>query len=150
MKVGIIGLGFVGSAVKSAYDNVNIQTVCNDPAKGINASHEEMSNTDAIFICVPSPQAADGSCDTSILEEVLNQYKDIYSALKKQVKTLKRIDRLTCKVSLKSISCSHIMCFSNILSIVNLLKELFQNQNNMKQKLGQLLILEHSKTYKPQ
>jgi UDPglucose 6-dehydrogenase len=80
MKVGIIGLGFVGSAVKNAYDNANVQTVCNDPGKGIDASYEEMSNTDAIFICVPSPQAADGSCDTSILEEVLTQYKD-YSGI---------------------------------------------------------------------
>jgi phosphoglycerate dehydrogenase-like enzyme len=34
MRIGIIGLGFVGSAVKNAYDNAKIQTVCQDPAKG--------------------------------------------------------------------------------------------------------------------
>ena len=76
MRIGIIGLGFVGSAVKSAYDNAEIQTVCQDPAKGLNSSYEEISSTDAIFICVPSPSAADGSCDTKILEEILEQYKD--------------------------------------------------------------------------
>ena len=76
MRIGIIGLGFVGSAVKNAYDNAKIQTVCQDPAKGLNSSYEEMINTDAIFICVPSPSAEDGSCDTRILEEILEQYKD--------------------------------------------------------------------------
>jgi len=76
MKLGIIGLGFVGSAVKNSYDIANIETVCSDPYKGINAEYNDMLATDAIFICVPSPQSDDGSCDTSILESVLNQYKD--------------------------------------------------------------------------
>jgi nucleotide sugar dehydrogenase len=76
MKLGIIGLGFVGSSVKNAYDNAGINTVCSDPLKGFNATHNELAATDAIFICVPSPQSANGSCDTSILESILEQYKD--------------------------------------------------------------------------
>ena len=31
MKVGIIGLGFVGGAVKNAYDLAGIESVCVDP-----------------------------------------------------------------------------------------------------------------------
>jgi UDPglucose 6-dehydrogenase len=76
MKLGIIGLGFVGSSVKNAYDIANIETVCSDPVKGFNATYDDLVATDAIFICVPSPQAENGSCDTSILETVLEQYKD--------------------------------------------------------------------------
>jgi nucleotide sugar dehydrogenase len=76
MKLGIIGLGFVGSAVKNSYDIAGIKTVCSDPYKGINTEYGDIITTDAIFICVPSPQSANGSCDTSILESVLEQYKD--------------------------------------------------------------------------
>ena len=76
MKLGIIGLGFVGSAVKNAYDIAGIELVCSDPAKGIVSTHDQMLGTDAIFICVPSPQSPDGSCDTTILENVLEEYKN--------------------------------------------------------------------------
>lgn len=81
MKLGIIGLGFVGSAVKNAYDIANVETVCSDPTKGFNATYDDLMATTAIFICVPSPQAEDGSCDTSILESVLDQYKDYKGVL---------------------------------------------------------------------
>lgn len=76
MNIGIIGLGFVGSAIKHAYDNANIKTVCSDPDKGFDATYDDLMATDAIFICVPSPSTTAGSCDTSILESVLAQYKD--------------------------------------------------------------------------
>ena len=63
-KVGIIGLGFVGGAIESAFiDNADVQLVRRDPAKGLNASYDDLKKCDAIFICVPSPQRDDGSCD---------------------------------------------------------------------------------------
>lgn len=74
-RIGIIGLGFVGSAIN---DTINWQTatVIMDPAKGHNATYHELSNCSGIFICVPSPQSEDGTCDTSILEGVLANLKD--------------------------------------------------------------------------
>lgn len=81
MKIGIIGCGFVGSAVKAAYRKVNVSCIVNDPQKGYTASHDELNSCDAIFICVPSPQRPDGSCDTSILEDVVNQFKDYTGVL---------------------------------------------------------------------
>ena len=62
-RIGIIGLGFVGSAIN---DTMNWQTatVIIDPAKGHNATYHELSNCSGIFICVPSPQSEDGTCDT--------------------------------------------------------------------------------------
>jgi UDPglucose 6-dehydrogenase len=72
MKIGIIGLGFVGKAVSNSYDDwMTIKYIIDiDPEKN-NATYEELGVTDAVFVCVPSPSKEDGSCDTSILQEVL-------------------------------------------------------------------------------
>jgi UDP-glucose 6-dehydrogenase len=76
MKVGIVGLGFVGSAIKNAYDQHQVETICRDPIKGFNASIEELQTVDGIFVSVPSPQSDDGSCRTDILELVLEELSD--------------------------------------------------------------------------
>jgi len=80
LKIGIIGLGFVGSAVKAAYDscvaNVEFFLRDSDTSKGFCDSYEDLRKCDAVFICVPSPQKEDGSCDTSILEEILPAFKN--------------------------------------------------------------------------
>lgn len=70
-KIGIVGLGFVGNAVKSAYENTLAKLVLKDPAKGHIPLYTELLDCDAIFICVPSPSLPNGSCDTSILESAL-------------------------------------------------------------------------------
>jgi UDPglucose 6-dehydrogenase len=73
-KVAIIGMGFVGGAIHSSFlNNANVELLAIDPAKGWLASYSEIANFDAVFVCVPSPQRTDGSCDTSILVEVLKQ-----------------------------------------------------------------------------
>lgn len=71
MKVGIIGYGFVGKAVAAAYDEVMVY----DPAyPDISKTIYDIKNQcDVIFICVPTPQYIDGSCDTRILVGVLDQ-----------------------------------------------------------------------------
>lgn len=71
MRIGIVGVGFVGRAILSAYNGHNV--VCRDPKAGYNASIEELLTTDAVFVCVPSPARTDGSCDISILETVLEE-----------------------------------------------------------------------------
>ncbi len=74
MKIGFIGLGFVGNAIHTAYkDNFVAETICVDPAKGHTNTYKDLLETDGIFVCVPSPQGDDGSCDTSILENVLKE-----------------------------------------------------------------------------
>jgi UDPglucose 6-dehydrogenase len=74
-KIGIIGLGFVGGAIYDAME-WQVTTVVMDPAKGRNATYQEIKECSGIFICVPSPQDDDGTCDTSILEGVLANLKD--------------------------------------------------------------------------
>ena len=76
-KVGIVGLGFVGGAISESFALNIVDVVAVDPAKGLSATPEELNSCDGIFVCVPSPQGDDGSCDTSILESVLSNLKSI-------------------------------------------------------------------------
>jgi UDPglucose 6-dehydrogenase len=71
MKIGIIGHGYVGSAVAASYPNTTV--LINDPTLGsdsISIDHLR-DNCRAIFVCVPTPQTSTGECDTTILEQVL-------------------------------------------------------------------------------
>jgi UDPglucose 6-dehydrogenase len=76
-KIGIIGLGFVGSAVASSFNTsiTDIVIVDADPAKCF-GTYEDLMSCEGIFVCVPSPSLDDGSCDTGILESVLEKLKD--------------------------------------------------------------------------
>lgn len=77
-KIGFIGHGFVGSAISSVYDiDFGNEVVIVDPAKGYTATYKDLVDADGIFVCVPSPQGDDGSCDTSILEDVLVNLKQL-------------------------------------------------------------------------
>lgn len=75
-KIGIIGHGYVGEAIAQSMMHP-LEAAIIDPAKGWNANYSDIKKEcSAIFICVPSPQGADGECDTSIIEEVLNNLDD--------------------------------------------------------------------------
>jgi nucleotide sugar dehydrogenase len=76
-KVGIIGLGFVGGAVASSFNTsmIDLVIVDTDPVKTF-GTYEDLMSCEGIFVCVPSPSLDDGSCDTSILESVLEKLKN--------------------------------------------------------------------------
>jgi UDPglucose 6-dehydrogenase len=74
--IGIIGLGFVGKAIEDSLEIVAPMVII-DPAKGYNRTYDDIKQCSGIFICVPSPQGDDGSCDTSILESVLAELKKV-------------------------------------------------------------------------
>lgn len=76
-KIGIVGLGFVGGAIRASIDNGDIKLVLvdSDATKGTHV-FDDLFDCDGVFVCVPSPQDDDGTCDTSILESVLLQLKD--------------------------------------------------------------------------
>ena len=77
-KIGIIGVGYVGGAIKNAMDGGwPDQLVLVDPAKGYSNTIADLKDCSGVFVCVPSPQGDDGSCDTRILEDVLKQLKAI-------------------------------------------------------------------------
>lgn len=77
MKLGIIGLGYVGETiykalkVESKHKKIELEILRNDPPKGFNTPYENFTDCDGIFVCVPSPMNEDGSADVSILKKVL-------------------------------------------------------------------------------
>jgi UDPglucose 6-dehydrogenase len=76
VKIGIIGQGFVGSAIREGLkEHYSMLTYDIDKDK-CNSTHKEVCNySDIIFICVPTPMRVDGSCDTRILELAID---DVY------------------------------------------------------------------------
>lgn len=75
-KIGIVGLGFVGGAIRDAMqDHCNLVLVDKDPSKGTH-TFQDLKDCEGVFVCVPTPFGNDGSCDTSALEFVLEQLKD--------------------------------------------------------------------------
>ncbi len=69
MKIGIVGLGVVGSATKYGFSKLGHEVVAHDLK--LNTRLRDVLGTEICYICVPTPSSADGSCDTSIVEEVV-------------------------------------------------------------------------------
>lgn len=78
MRIGVIGYGYVGSAVVASHDRKVI--MIHDPYKFEEWEHytleQLMEHCGWIYVCLPTPMNEDGSCDTSILENVLLKMKD--------------------------------------------------------------------------
>lgn len=68
MKIGIVGLGHVGSAMKELFP----EAIVYDKYKNTKGTKEEINSCQAVFVCVPTPQNSDGSCDTTCVDEVLD------------------------------------------------------------------------------
>lgn len=82
MKLGIIGNGFVGSAIIHGFvlHTDDIMIYDKNPKRSTHTINNLALNSDIIFICVPTPMFESGECDLSIVESVveeLSQYKSI-------------------------------------------------------------------------
>lgn len=80
MKVGIVGLGMVGEPIRRWFEEVlgykkgkNLFCYDIDPKKGY---CDDVNKADIIFVAVPTPSNPDGSCNTSIVENVVDSIKD--------------------------------------------------------------------------
>ncbi len=83
-NIGIVGLGYVGKAVQSAFsDNYSIFSYDINQKCSEKSLQAVIEKADIIFVCVPTPMQKDGSCFTDILLNVvkeindLNLYKDV-------------------------------------------------------------------------
>ena len=78
MKIGIIGQGFVGTAVREGFKNFfNIETFDISKESTCTSTEEVCSKIDITFVCLPTPMKKDGSCYTGIVEKVLSEINDI-------------------------------------------------------------------------
>ena len=79
MKIGIIGQGYVGTALKEGFqDFYQVETY--DKYDLGKSTHSKISDivelSDVIFVCVPTPMRQDGSCYTGIVEEVIREINE--------------------------------------------------------------------------
>jgi UDPglucose 6-dehydrogenase len=84
-KIGVIGQGFVGSAVREGMKNYyDVRTF------DINHNCNELSlytlieNVNETFLCLPTPMRKSGECDLSIVKDCLNQIYKITTILNKK------------------------------------------------------------------
>ncbi len=78
VRIGIIGKGFVGSAVAHGFSHqtsygASIKIYDVNPERSQNSLEETVNESDFIFLSVPTPSDAKGNMDLSIVENALNE-----------------------------------------------------------------------------
>ena len=75
MNIGIIGNGFVGSAIMHGFilhiDDIMIYD--KDPKRSTHQLGKLVSDCEVLFVCVPTPMFESGECDLSIVENVVDE-----------------------------------------------------------------------------
>lgn len=84
-KVGICGWGYVGKAFERYFKD-NFEVMWYDPFIEGGATKEEINSCDLVIVCVPTNMREDGSCDTSIVEDVMSWLKAPLILIKSAVK----------------------------------------------------------------
>jgi len=83
-KLGIIGQGFVGSAVREGMKNhFEILAYDKDPNKfsNVESIFHIVESTSITFLCVPTPMKRSGECDLSIVRKALDEINSVANAL---------------------------------------------------------------------
>ena len=81
MRIGIIGRGFVGSAVEYGFScdekyKLDLRIYDKNPELSNNSLNETVNSSDIIFLSVPTPGNIDGSINIDIVDGVLNEIND--------------------------------------------------------------------------
>ena len=76
IKVGIIGCGFVGGALKNWLENNNpeCKLFISDPYKGYN---DDLSDIDIAFLQIHVPTEEDGTQDLRLMKELIKNLPDV-------------------------------------------------------------------------
>ena len=80
MRIAIIGHGFVGKAVDYGFSNPAVEKKILDPKYGHDGIDQQQLvdwKPHLTFVCVPTPMAEDGDIDTTILDSVMENLKEL-------------------------------------------------------------------------
>ncbi len=82
MKVGIVGKGFVGSAVQFGFSpntgcNAEVRVYDKDPSKSQHSLEEVVNESDFIFLSVPTPSNEDGTINLDIVDQALSDINQV-------------------------------------------------------------------------
>ena len=77
MKIGIVGRGFVGSAVEFGFSpnvgcDADVRVHDKDPNKSLHSLEETVNQSDFIFVSVPTPANADGSINLDVVYQAFD------------------------------------------------------------------------------
>jgi UDPglucose 6-dehydrogenase len=82
--IGIVGNGFVGSAVHFGFspttagpNDCEIKVYDKDPLKSVDSIEETVNESEFIFLSVPTPSNKDGSMNLDIVEQALQDISDV-------------------------------------------------------------------------
>ena len=79
MTIGIVGQGYVGTAIKLGFED-HYKVLTYDKFDLGKSTHSKISDiveeTEVIFVCVPTPMRKDGTCYTGIVEEVIREINE--------------------------------------------------------------------------
>ena len=80
MKIGVIGNGFVGSAVANGFAGNDVKIFDKNPSASIHSLEETVSQ-DFVFVCVPTPMkdVMGSDCNLSIIESCFDEINSIGS-----------------------------------------------------------------------
>jgi UDPglucose 6-dehydrogenase len=134
IKIGIIGQGFVGSAIREGLCNYyKVLTYDLDESKS-NSEHSEVcENSDIIFVCLPTPMNSKGECDTRILEGAIKEIEKVCTASYSPKNPVLVIKSTVTPGTTKRINkdCKLEVCFSpEFLTEANSFED-FKNQNRI-------------------
>ena len=81
-KIGIVGKGFVGSAVQNGFSpntgcDMEVRVYDKDPLRSLHTLEETVNESDFVFISVPTPANTDGKINLTILNDAINDINEV-------------------------------------------------------------------------
>ena len=82
MKIGVVGNGFVGGAVRNGFSpnvgcDAEVKVYDKNPTKSTHSLLEVVNDSDFVFISVPTPSFEDGKINLQILDDCLRDISSI-------------------------------------------------------------------------
>tara|TARA_R100000458_G_C8253843_1_gene230268 strand:+ start:141 stop:980 length:840 start_codon:yes stop_codon:yes gene_type:complete len=79
MKIGIVGQGYVGTAIKVGFESYyDLETYDKySEEKSTMQLADLVESCEVIFVCVPTPMNKDGSCNIDVVEGVIKQINKV-------------------------------------------------------------------------